>query len=235
MALHSNDYPSIIKLKQLEKEMQMNIDEYKDLNNKLYSEMGSDIKKGDRRYEIERDVYDVAVLGEMGWFGPLYLYLFPYSQVAKWDGEKFGVDTSEAKARIAGIRKSMDNKINKLKDLVKQAEPILADIVSKGSLNQDIVTFKQKDLNKLANNLNEEGEKIRKLENEILKIEEENKVYTKQQNSSILQGWVISLLAIVVIGFTLNTLVNPKGNSIETAILVIAVALVLYFLYNKYV
>lgn len=235
MALHSNDYPSIIKLKQLEKEMQIYIDEYKDLNSKLYSEMGSDITRGAKRYETERDIYDAEIFVSMDWFAPLYLFLNPFSRVAKEDGEKFGVDTSESQSRIAGIRMTMDRKIDQLKALVKQAEPILADIVSKGALNQDIVSFKQKDLNKLSNNLNEEGRKIKELENEILKIEEENKLSTYQQNSSVLQGWVISLLAILVIGFTINTLVNPKGNSIETAILIIAVAIVLYFLYNKYV
>ena len=43
------------------------------------------------------------------------------------------------------------------------------------------------------------------------------------------------LLAIVVIALTVNAVVNPNSNSIETAILVIIVAVAAYFLYQKYV
>ena len=102
-------------------------------------------------------------------------------------------------------------------------------------MNQDIVTMKQKDLIQLNDNLQIEAQKMKTLEKELITAENENDVLSKQQTSYMMQSIFISLLAIVVIALTVNAVVNPNSNSIETAILVIIAAVACYFLYQKYV
>ena len=94
--------------------------------------------------------------------------------------------------------------------------------------------MKQKDLIQLNDNLQIEAQKMKTLEKELITAENENDVLSKQQTSYMMQS-IISLLAIVVIALTVNAVVNPNSNSIETAILVIIAAVACYFLYQKYV
>ena len=129
----------------------------------------------------------------------------------------------------------MEKQIIILKDLVNKAKPILADIVSKGALNQDIVTVKQKDLISLNDNLQEESNKLKRIEEEVIAAEAQNDIQTKQQYSYLIQSIFITILAIIVIALTVNAIVNPSSNSIETGILVIIAAVVAYFIYKKYV
>ncbi len=145
------------------------------------------------------------------------------------------INSYDGKATIGYYRQKMEEQINVLKMLVEQARPILANILAKGELNQDIVNVKQKDLNEINSSLQVESDKLRALEIEVNTIDQENAVATKQQSSYMLQSFFLSLLAIVIAGLTINAVMNPKGNFIETAILVIIVALVVYYLYQKYV
>ena len=192
MALQTREYPTILKLKQLEKEMATAINEYKYLNNTLTSELN----------------------------------MFASNQ---------DLDSSDGKNTIKYFREQMQAQISILRGLVEQARPLLAAIIQKGEMNQDIVTFKQKDLNDLNANLQTESDKLIALEFEVSTVERENDIAVKQQGSAFIQGIFMALIALIVIALTVNAIVNPKSNSIETAALVIAIALALYFLYKKYV
>lgn len=145
------------------------------------------------------------------------------------------INTYDGRSTVGYLRQIMQEQINVLKMLVEEARPILANILAKGELNQDIVSVKQKDLNEINSNLQVESDKLRALEIEVNTIERENDIASKQQTSYMLQSFFLSLLAIVIAGLTINAVMNPKGNFIETAILVIIVALVVYYLYQKYV
>ena len=72
------------------------------------------------------------------------------------------------------------------------------------------------------------------LEEELATAERENEFAELQQGSAFIQSVFMSLLAVIVIGLTVNAVVNPKSTGIENAILVIVVALIAYYLYNKY-
>ena len=81
----------------------------------------------------------------------------------------------------------------------------------------------------------EESNKLKLIEQEVIAAEAQNDIQTKQQYSYLIQSVFISILAIIIIALTVNAIVNPASNSIETGILVIIAAVVAYFLYKKYV
>lgn len=232
MALQQREYPSIIKLKQLEKEMLTAINEYKYLSNTLQDYMNQQIQDGYDKYSSNEDVYDFAasLLGPMEIMSPSF-----HSIDIDLFHNKYGISESADQNTIEYYRNQMEKHIVALKGLVNKAAPILSEIIQKGELNQDIVTMKQKDLVALSDNLQIEAEKMKTLEKQLVTADNENDILSKQQMSYMMQIIFISLLAIVVIALTVNAVVNPNSNSIETAILVIIVAVAAYFLYQKYV
>lgn len=242
MSLQNNQYPNVLKLKKIEHEMASNIKEYKALQEKLKARTRYWIAKGSDKYDDNESIFKLEEAGIAMATTPVFTWpitvpiaeAIPYVPFLK-SGGPYGVNTTEAKTELEAIRLEMVKKINTLSNLVSQAEPILASIVSKGEMNQDIVRFKQKDLHKLNNNLQQESQKINNMMQELSDADANNDIQSKQQGSYMIQGLFISILAIIVVGLTVNAMVNPQGNSIETAVLVIAIALVLYFLYNKYV
>ena len=231
MALQQREYPSIIKLKQLEKEMLTAINEYKYLSNTLQDYMNQQIQDGYEQYASNEEVYDAAtdLLGPFNIAPPFHVVDIDLFHT------KYAISTESDQNTIQYYRNQMQKQIDVLKGLVNKAAPILSEIIQKGELNQDIVTMKQKDLIQLNDNLQIEAQKMKTLEKELITAENENDVLSKQQTSYMMQSIFISLLAIVVIALTVNAVVNPNSNSIETAILVIIAAVACYFLYQKYV
>ena len=231
MALQQREYPSIIKLKQLEKEMLTAINEYKYLSNTLQDYMNQQIQDGYEQYASNEEVYDAAtdLLGPFNIAPPFHVVDIDLFHT------KYAISTESDQNTIQYFRNQMQKQIDVLKGLVNKAAPILSEIIQKGELNQDIVTMKQKDLIQLNDNLQIEAQKMKTLEKELITAENENDVLSKQQTSYMMQSIFISLLAIVVIALTVNAVVNPNSNSIETAILVIIAAVACYFLYQKYV
>ena len=191
MALQEREYPTVLKLKQIEKEMATAINEYKYLSNTHMDEMKAEVAA-------------------------------------------YGLSSVPAQGAIIYYREMMQAQINILKGLVEQAKPLLANILAKGEMNQDVVSFKQKDLQELNSNLQTEADKLSTLEEELATPERENEFAELQQGSAFIQSVFMSLLAVIVIGLTVNAVVNPKSTGIENAILVIVVALIAYYLYNKY-
>lgn len=231
MALQQREYPSIIKLKQLEKEMLTAINEYKYLSNTLQDYMNQQIQDGYDKYSANEDVYDTVT----SLLGPFNIAPSFHSIDIDLLHNKYGISESADQNTIEYYRNQMEKQIVALKGLVNKAAPILSEIIQKGELNQDIVTMKQKDLVALSDNLQIEAEKMKTLEKQLVTADNENDILSKQQMSYMMQIIFISLLAIVVIALTVNAVVNPNSNSIETAILVIIVAVAAYFLYQKYV
>ena len=231
MALQQREYPSIIKLKQLEKEMLTAINEYKYLSNTLQDYMNQQIQDGYEQYASNEEVYDAAtdLLGPFNIAPPFHVVDIDLFHT------KYAISTESDQNTIQYYRNQMQNQSEVLYGLVNKAAPILSEIIQKGELNQDIVTMKQKDLIQLNDNLQIEAQKMKTLEKELITAENENDVLSKQQTSYMMQSIFISLLAIVVIALTVNAVVNPNSNSIETAILVIIAAVACYFLYQKYV
>ena len=231
MALQQREYPSIIKLKQLEKEMLTAINEYKYLSNTLQDYMNQQIQDGYEQYTSNEEAYDAAtdLLGPFNIAPPFHFVDIDLFHT------KYAISTESDQNTIQYYRNQMQKQIDVLKGLVNKAAPILSEIIQKGELNQDIVTMKQKDLIQLNDNLQIEAQKMKTLEKELITAENENDILSKQQTSYMMQSIFISLLAIVVIALTVNAVVNPNSNSIETAILVIIAAVACYFLYQKYV
>ena len=231
MALQQREYPSIIKLKQLEKEMLTAINEYKYLSNTLQGYMNQQIQDGYEQYASNEEAYDAVtdLLGPFNIAPPFHVVDIDFFHT------KYAISTESDQNTIQYYRNQMQKQIDVLKGLVNKAAPILSEIIQKGELNQDIVTMKQKDLIQLNDNLQIEAQKMKTLEKELITAENENDVLSKQQTSYMMQSIFISLLAIVVIALTVNAVVNPNSNSIETAILVIIAAVACYFLYQKYV
>lgn len=221
MSIQSSEYPTIIKLKALEKEIETAINEYKSLSKTLQKYMVDEINTGAVEYDDD------------------YIAFYDQWWVQDWmsfnPSKTYGLAKNVDKNQVQHYRNQMEKQIEVLKGLVNQAKPILADIVSKGALNQDIVTVKQKDLLSLNDNLQEESNKLKLIQQEITAADAQNDIQTKQQYSYFIQSIFISVLAIIVIGLTVNAIVNPASNSIETAILVIIAAVVAYFIYKKYV
>lgn len=242
MSLQNNQYPNVLKLKKIEHEMANNIKEYKALQEKLKARTRYWILQGREKYldneskfKLEEAAIAMATTPVFTWgFTVPIAEAIPYFPFSKPDGP-YGVNTAAATTELDAIKTEMQNKLDNLSNLVSQAEPILASIVSKGEMNQDIVKFKQRDLHKLNDDLQRESHQINKMMQELSDADANNDIQSKQQGSYMIQGLFISILAIIVVGLTVNAMVNPNGNSIETAVLVIAVALILYFLYNKYV
>ena len=220
MSIHSSEYPTIIKLKAVEKEITTAINEYKNLNKTLQKYMINEVWTGAVNYDEDYiDFYNQ-------WWAQDWMPFNP--------SKKYGLAKNTDKNTIQHYKDQMEQQITVLKGLINKAKPILADIVSKGALNQDIVTFKQKDLMSLNDNLQEESNKLHLLQDEIFVADAENDNQSKQQYSYFIQIIFVSILAVIVIGLTVNAIVNPNSNSIETGILIIIAAIVAYFIYNKY-
>ena len=129
MSIESNEYPTIIKLKALEKEIATAINEYKSLSKTLQKYMVNEINTGAVEYDDD------------------YIAFYDQWWVQDWmsfnPSKTYGLAKDVDKKPSSILQRSNGKQIV-LKGLVNQAKPILADIVSKGALNQDIVTVKQK-------------------------------------------------------------------------------------------
>ena len=195
MSIQSSEYPTIIKLKALEKEIETAINEYKSLSKTLQKYMVDEINTGAVEYDDD------------------YIAFYDQWWVQDWmsfnPSKTYGLAKNVDKNQVQHYRNQMEKQIEVLKGLVNQAKPILADIVSKGALNQDIVTVKQKDLLSLNDNLQEESNKLKLIQQEITAADAQNDIQTKQQYSYFIQSIFISVLAIIVIGLTVNAIVNP--------------------------
>jgi len=138
MALQQREYPSIIKLKQLEKEMLTAINEYKYLSNTLQDYMNQQIQDGYDKYSLNKDVYDTIISD----FGLSTAHSFHSIDIDQHHN-KYGISESADQNTIEYYRNQMEKQIVSLKGLVNKAAPILSEIIQKGELNQDIVTMKQ--------------------------------------------------------------------------------------------
>ena len=156
MALQQREYPSIIKLKQLEKEMLTAINEYKYLSNTLQDYMNQQIQDGYEQYASNEEAYDAAtdLLGPFNIAPPFHVVDIDLFHT------KYAISTESDQNTIQYYRNQMQKQIDVLKGLVNKAAPILSEIIQKGELNQDIVTMKQKDLIQLNDNLQIEAQKM---------------------------------------------------------------------------
>jgi len=112
--------------------------------------------------------------------------------------------------------------------LIDKTKKKMAQLYPNGIKNQDKITLDNVKLNKIIQNMKKEDNELNKLVRKLRSAEGENKNASLQQNSAYYQYVVFAILSLVVIALTIKTFTTSGSSSIETIILVIAGALILY-------
>ena len=112
--------------------------------------------------------------------------------------------------------------------LIDKTKKKMVQLYPKGIKNQDKITLDNVKLNKIIQNMKKEDNELNKLVRKLRSAEGENKNASLQQNSAYYQYVVFAILSLVVLVLTIKTFTTSGSSFIETIILVIAGALVLY-------
>ena len=124
--------------------------------------------------------------------------------------------------------KTLNNMNASILSLVAKAKDKIAQLYHKGIKNQDKITLDNVKLNRIIQNMKKEDNKLNKLVRKLRSADGENKNASLQKNSDYYQYVVFSILSLVVLILTIKTFTTMGSSFIETIILVIAGALVLY-------
>jgi hypothetical protein len=117
--------------------------------------------------------------------------------------------------------------------LVAKAKDKIAQLYKIGIKNQDKITLDNVKLNRIIQNMKKEDNKLNKLVRKLRSAEGENKDATLQQKSAYYQYVIFAILSIVVIALTIKTFTVSSSGYIETIILAMAIALILYHVWSS--
>jgi predicted RNase H-like nuclease (RuvC/YqgF family) len=129
--------------------------------------------------------------------------------------------------------KTLNNMNASILSLVAKAKDKIAQLYHKGIKNQDKITLDNVKLNRIIQNMKKEDNKLNKLVRKLRSAEGENKDATLQQKSAYYQYVIFAILSIVVIALTIKTFTVSSSGYIETIILAMAIALILYHVWSS--
>ena len=132
--------------------------------------------------------------------------------------------STESEEKLA----QLDDMNQSILSLVAKAKDKIAQLYHKGIKNQDKITLDNVKLNRIIQNMKKEDNKLNKLVRKLRSADGENKNASIQQNSAYYQYMVFAILSLVVLVLTIKTFMTQGSSFIETIILVIAGALILY-------
>lgn len=152
------------------------------------------------------------------------------------------IQTDYQKNISRGFRNEAKNNLNKLSEinsmllsLINTTEFSLNNAYEKGINNQAQVLKNNTHLVEIAKRLNKDGKKINEAYNELIKVETNSINSSKQRVSNLYKYVAMMILSVIIIVLTIRAYITTDSNSIETIILVLAIALIVYHIVDKYV
>ena len=112
--------------------------------------------------------------------------------------------------------------------LVNESKNKINQLYKGGIKNQHLVTRDNVKLNNIIQTMRIEDNRLKKLLRRLRSAEGENSNATLQQRSAYYQYVMFAILFIVVIALTIKTFAVSSSGYMETIILVLAIALILY-------
>ena len=156
----------------------------------------------------------------------IHALLASYEQTQQ---EYMNMLVSEGKLQQAEKKLKTLNDMNaSILSLIDTAKNKMAELYPKGIKNQNLITLDNTKMNRIIHDMNKEDRKLNNLLRKLRSAEGENKSATLQQNSAYYQYVVFAILSVVILVLTIKTFASSGSSFIETIILVIAAALVLY-------
>lgn len=141
-----------------------------------------------------------------------------------------------------GFRNEAKNDLNKLSEinarllsLINTTKGTLENAYEKGINNQVSVSKNNTYLVEIAERLNKDEKKINEAYNELVKVETDSINSSKQRVSNLYKYVAMMILSVIVIFLTVRAYITSDSNSIETIILVLAIALIVYQVVDSYV
>ena len=122
----------------------------------------------------------------------------------------------------------LDQMNQSILSLVDKAKSKITQLYPEGIKNQDNITLDNEKLNDIIQNMKEESDKLEELLGNLVSVEGENQSASTEKKSAYYQYVVFAILSMVVMALTIKTFTTSDSSSIETIILVIAGALILY-------
>ena len=123
---------------------------------------------------------------------------------------------------------TLNNVNDTILSLIDKAKVKISEIYPKGIKNQDMITLDNTKLNGIIQNMKKEDNKLKKLLRSLVSADGENNDASLQKISARFQYVFFAILSVAVVFLTMNTFNDSETNTIETVILVVAAALVMY-------
>ncbi len=123
---------------------------------------------------------------------------------------------------------TLNNMNASILSLIDKTKSKMTQLYPEGIKNQDKITLDNVKLNRIIQVMKKEDNKLNKLVRKLRSAEGENNNASIQQNSAYYQYMVFAILSLVVLFLTIKTYTTQDSSFIETIILVIAGALILY-------
>jgi len=182
----------------------------------------ADVSKEPRHYP------DILKLGLME--SAINFFINDYKQVQKQyiQNVKAGF-SKKAKANL----KTMDALNNILLTDLGKAQDVMGEIYPKGIDNQHQIQKENPKLRRMASELNEDKAYLNSIQQQGDDIEGEYQTTKLESRSLYVKYIIMIILMIIVAALTFRAFMVPNSNAIESIILVAALALIIYFIYEK--
>lgn len=117
---------------------------------------------------------------------------------------------------------------------VTNGEEILNKMEKDGSLSKiQSITFKTPNFKNITNQVNMQQHNVKNLQKDISDIEGDLNNTVINQNSNYLQYITLVIVGIIVTGLTIKTIITKEDASLDSAILVIIIGVIMYFILKK--
>jgi hypothetical protein len=138
-------------------------------------------------------------------------------------------DTDKAAHDLAAL----DVINNVLMSGVDMAKSTMDEVYPLGVKNQHTIQSNNPKLRKMARQLNRESDMLNNMIRKNSDLDGELENTKLNSKSSYIKYIIMTILLIIVAGLTIRSYIVPNSNSIETIILVAAIALCIYFIFKK--
>lgn len=152
--------------------------------------------------------------------------------------------TGEATYQQYILTKNYTDATNKLAELsvinsrietnIAAGEEILDEMEKDGSLQKiQSISFETPNFKNITTQVNTQQNKVKTLQQNISNIDGDLNNTVLNQNSNYLQYIILVIVGIIVAGLTIKTIITKQDAPLDSAILVIIIGVIIYFILKK--
>ena len=152
------------------------------------------------------------------------------------------IQTDYIKNINGGFRNEAKNNLNQMNEInmkllraLDTVKSTMRNAYEKGIDNQQLVTINNPQLIEITNKLYKDETEIKNALDELQNAEADNVSSSRQRKSNLYKYVAMMVVSVITVGLTIRAFSSNESNTIETVILVLAIALVIYHLVDRYI